>query len=492
MLGALQISSKFLKLLVLQKKKETIFQIAKVSVDLPKGAIEKGKVKNEKLFLDKLKELRQKAKSSKAKISEIMVCIPDEQVYSEVHYFPQTSSDGISDVVELNAPSIFPQDIQSLYFDWQEVSKISTESLPSLGVIDNINIPKVGILISSSDKVVIDTYLKNLKEAGFLTFALEGTIFSTARTSGGAPVLIFQIFGKEATLGVSNSGLPYFFKTLKIEDLAREDFYLKEIEKVLDFSQTSSLISGPVSKILLCGQGDLKKIKDKISLNTKIPVEIFKNFPVSASSLDTSDAAVLGLGLRTLINPKSDFNLSLLPLGTSESNQIQKTLNFFGLLRTSILVSAISLFVIYAAFFLFLIFLSRNLSTQLLSTSLIPIGKDTMELQNKVSEFNQQVLILRQLEEQNQYLHPVFSQVENAKVDGVGILQISLSSQKEISLSGTADGQSNLLSYKGNLENSGAFQNVQIPLSSVSSDGKVSFTLKLAIKNEALKKKVSE
>lgn len=480
MTAALEISSDFLNLLVLRKKKEGIFQVAKIKLDLPSGTIEEGKIADQKIFLQKLKELAVQISKNKLKISEIMVLIPDDQVFAEVRFFPATSDSEISQAIQLNANSIFPQDISKIYLDWQEFPGAQSPT------------SERAILVAACPKEVVDSYLKNLKLAGFLTFALEGSIFATCRTIGERVSIVLQVSGKSLTLGLCYAGLPYFFKTVDSEILKKDILLLKEIEKLLDFAQSSKM-KDQVSQIIICGEGNLESIQSKIAQKIKIETLVFKDFSkVRNPDLESSEVPLLGLALRTLIDPKSDFNLSLLPIGTFESNQITKAQLFLGTLRTAFLTSSLSLLLIFILFWTFLSYLSRNLTTQLQAVSNIPISTKTIELQNKVASFNQQVALLRQLEQQNSYPSFVFQAVSEAIPDGLSISQITYTAEKEISLSGVADNQTTLLAFKGNLEKSPVFQNIQIPTSTVAPDQKVSFGLKLPLEGSALKKKASE
>ncbi len=114
----LDISDTSLKLVQLRKKTNKIKIQAMGRVELPIGTIEKGEIKNQRVFLESLEKLIAKPKFGNITTNEIVACLPESKTYIELIKIAK-SSNQIENVIETEMEKYFPISANELFYDWQ-------------------------------------------------------------------------------------------------------------------------------------------------------------------------------------------------------------------------------------------------------------------------------------------------------------------------------------------------------------------------------------
>ncbi|MBU4216906.1 type IV pilus assembly protein PilM [Candidatus Parcubacteria bacterium] len=153
----LDISDTSLKLVQLRKKTNKIKIQAMGRVELPIGTIEKGEIKNQRVFLESLEKLIAKPKFGNITTNEIVACLPESKTYIELIKIAK-SSNQIENVIETEMEKYFPISANELFYDWQIFSE------------DKNN---YSVLIGAAEKAVVTQYIAIFNKAKLSTVALE-------------------------------------------------------------------------------------------------------------------------------------------------------------------------------------------------------------------------------------------------------------------------------------------------------------------------------
>lgn len=153
----LDVSDTSLKLVQLRKKGNKIKIQAMGRVELPIGTINKGEIKNQRIFLESLEKLITKPKYGNITNNEIVACLPESKTYIELIKIAK-SSNQIENIIELEMEKYFPIPANELFFDWQIVDE------------DKNN---YSVLIGAAEKAVVQQYIAIFNKAKLVTVALE-------------------------------------------------------------------------------------------------------------------------------------------------------------------------------------------------------------------------------------------------------------------------------------------------------------------------------
>jgi len=153
----LDISDLSLKLVQLKKKGDKTKIQALSRVELAKGIIETGEIKNNNEFLKKLKELITKPKLGSVNSNEVVACLPDTKTFIKLIEV-EKSQNNIVDTIPAEIERHVPMSINEIYYDWQIINTASDKYL---------------ILIGAAPQNIVNQYIELLSLAGLTVIALE-------------------------------------------------------------------------------------------------------------------------------------------------------------------------------------------------------------------------------------------------------------------------------------------------------------------------------
>ena len=239
---------------------------------------------------------------------EVSLSLPENEVYLNVKIVPKMSDKEIRNYINLQAPDIFPENINNLTYDYK-----------ILGEKDSGNIE---ILIVGAKKERIESYVNLLKRAELTPKVFEAKTISLSRVidtkESNEAVIILDFGYLFSTLHVSLKRIPRFIKTISIgsnslnkaliqnlnlTNLQAENYkiayglnpevaegkiysflkplidsYILDIKRsIIYFLDKNKSVS--ISKIYLTGgMAKLPGLEEYLQKNLNIPVEVFNPF----------------------------------------------------------------------------------------------------------------------------------------------------------------------------------------------------------------------
>ena len=286
----IDISDLSLKLVQLNKSGEHITIQAINKLDLPKGLISDGEIKNKTEVIKYIGQLLSKTKYGKTTSSELIACLPESKTFIKLIEVENSPND-LNELIKLEMEKYIPMSIEEIYYDWQIVKILPTKKL---------------ILIGAAPQSIVNQYTNLFDEAGLSLAALEiesiaicrsilaeeNAKFKGSKTNNygiidiGAKRTSMAIYSKDTilfTVSMPISGeeiTEKISKTLKIDleqaekakivcGLDKEkakgiissiisemiDELVVRINEVLKFYEYNHPNEGKINKIFLCGGG---------------------------------------------------------------------------------------------------------------------------------------------------------------------------------------------------------------------------------------------
>ncbi len=267
----LDISDLSFKFVQLKKKRGSFGIQALGRIDIPKGVIEKGSIKNQEKALSLLKNLFSKPKFGKITTDRLVACLPEAKTFIKLIEI-KNSPNEIEDLIETEIKKHIPLEIKDMYYDWQLIKE--SEDDHQL------------VLVGAAPKQIVNQYISFLDEAGFSIEALEIEPVSICRS------LLKEEFKHLdwnerknyiiLDIGAARSSIVYYSKNTilftasipvsvsNIKEAQKESFSkLKDkINESLEFYNINFKKRGEIDKVYIVGGGagieDLKKELENI------------------------------------------------------------------------------------------------------------------------------------------------------------------------------------------------------------------------------------
>ena len=291
------------------KKRGRFFKLSSWGeLELPKGLIEEGEIKDAEEIAKNVKKLLSKLKGASLDTRNVAACLPENKAFLQVIKIPAVERKEIRNAVLFEAENHIPLPIEKSYLDFQV--------LPA-----NKGALNFDVLIAAMPKETVTSYFLCLKKAGLNPLALEIESQSVSRAilkkefsldpvliiDFGASVTSFIIFSghslkftstiqvssEDLTAAISKAYKKSFSEAekLKIKYGLKDKRILKavfpamnelaaNVKRYISFYQThktkdDSAPEKNISKIILVGRGaNLKGMADFIFSKTKIPAEL--------------------------------------------------------------------------------------------------------------------------------------------------------------------------------------------------------------------------
>lgn len=452
-----------------RKKRYTVFLVGESSIQVAKlssrgdafvrffeapvnpGIIAGGEIKQPEALVQILKSI-----ALQAKITDryVVVGIPETKATTHTLTLPNLQDTEIEQAIKREAPSFLPFTVEEEYIDWKLVSKTKEESK---------------ILISAVPKKVIEGFAGCFQEAGLHPVTFETTSLSLFRlVPQEARTLVFATeVGESATvfiLGIDGSievcsvitdnanvvdkmkRVAQFFIEQKIEGTAPDTLYI--------CGKQAASVAGPLSTALSM------KIQ---ALKAKLP-----KFP---EAKQVEYAVLYSLACKPVAPPADRKTINVMPLGLVEEYEIAAQKKGDHLL--TILCIFLAMLLVGVTFYTY--FTVSN-ATKALVRRAVPAAKAGSP--GTLSYSSAKLKLLERLATENDATLKLMKVVEDAKPIGVVISGISCEQEKkECIIAGTADSRDLLISYKDALIASKAFQQVEIPYSSLEKDVDVDYRI---------------
>lgn len=433
-----------------------------VTLKLEPGLIERGRVKKPKrlaAFLEKL------LASQKLKSKFVAVGLSEEGAFSRVLTLPDLPPEELDDAVRWQIEPLLPMDLGKAYLDWMLLEKAGSTTR---------------VLVMAFPAKLVEDYALILESLGFQPVAFEPVSLSLARllNKDEKSRLIIEIRdGRAVLVVVGPHGEIELTSTVFFKEGGSKEELFSTITSLLGFYKKKVGQERGVAKIFLCGrkadQSLAAEVKGKTSLETELvavkPIEL-----ASAVSLARKDVAA----------PIDEKTINLVPPRIQGVYDLAEKSR---LLSKWIKLWLFSLFLILFAFGIFsarVFFDLNKIEGEIieLQASITPEAK-LLEASAKTLTANAARII--SLADSQEETVSWLGVIQTAAGEKVTLTHYSIDfGSGQILVNGLTDHRDELLAFRENLERSGQFAQVRIPLSSLEMEKNINFTISLLGKEE--------
>ena len=467
MIGGLEIADTALRFVVWDGK---TFQMT--GLKLQPGVVVGGQLKDKEHFVAALKILHAQIlgeKKHRVKINAI-VSLSSIGIYTQVFTLPFIEGESLEKAVQLNIQMISPLDFSEAYSGRQFANKDE----------DKV---RLEILSAFANKGVVDEFAGALREADFLTVAVESRALSLTRLLKEAGIG-FDPTRSEVVMSVDGSGLDfwiirhgqlhfdYFTSWRDIQGETKEissDVFsaavIRSLHQVLNFY--NSHWQEPLDELVLLATGFhdeiVKIIQENFSLKTR-------DFELNTSQTVAPDWFVaLGSAVRGLTPRRNDKEISLLGIDAQEEFGQEQVLGFLRFWRV-LMPAIVSVFMIaFAGVYFSLSRIDEGLEADVASVNRGEQAQEMKGIESQISEFNKTVSLLSGIESGVIMKTPMLEKIADfSSRTGIVISRVYYQAANlPVSIFGSAKSSDDLLVFKKLLEGDAFFKKVDLPPSAV-------------------------
>jgi type IV pilus assembly protein PilM len=490
---------------------------------IPRGVVEHGIIKKTEDFIEIFREAYENVQGCFWG-SDIKLTIPEEKIFTRVIEISLKEKDKkIEDLIKWETESSMPIAISEIYYDWQIIEK---------------NQQTAKVLVMATEKKTVDNYLEVFDKLEFKTITIEPESLSMARslikpdTKG--YFLIVDIGDNSSNFIICRDGLPIFTSSSSISGktmtdlvvkelgfsfekaerykikIGLEDYYAKnkknksifnsvlislinEIQKMSDFLDYN-LFPGDekkeIEKIILCGGGSnlkglnsyltVKIKKTVIQSNPWINFNFNNKIPPISKQDSQSFAPVIGLNLNF---NKKEKNVNL--ISPERKNELKiKKINFFLIKNGLVLISGLIVFYFFMVANLFVLNIYNKISEvevagdekNKMETT---ISKTKKQIDFKYSETEDFIKSFNQDQNYSKY----FEEINKNLPEDVYFKKIIIE-EGFLTVNGWSENRYSLINFEKYLKEKDLFENIETPISNLTSQENVNFEIVLKLKSK--------
>ena len=448
-----------------------------------------GKLVKSQEFVSALKQLHGHITANITKKIPVVVSISDADVYSQQFVLPQLKSSSLEEAARLNLQVISPIDFSKSYSDWQKIDNPKS------------TVHEVEILASFIEKETIDPIYKALLDAQFVPVAIEQRAASLIRLL----VQLANSYNDQQShflLYVSSDGLGfalirnnylYFNRFTSWSSILHSaagqrqisvsefsDTIIQESHRIMNFY--SSHFNDAINSLYIIAPGLEEQVKQIIENSFPIKVEPFslKNLVIEQQWY-----VALGAALRGSVPRAIDVEISLAPEGT-EIQFYHSRVIAFAILWRNVLVSVLTIALVSTAGVYLLMSKFTNDAVADLNLSSGNINSAYLDsLKNEAVKFNRAIDRAMAAKQTQSSWSKVLADIYAQAGTDSSIVRIYMQSiDSPIILNGTAINSNAAIDFKNKLAALPYISSVDLPLSSLTSDGTdsgVSFTISFKV-----------
>ncbi|HEY4526087.1 MAG TPA: hypothetical protein VJL32_03260 [Candidatus Paceibacterota bacterium] len=443
---------------------------------LPPGLMLGGKIQDPTQFRQALGQLKNQISAIQGhhKKVGVAVSLSSVSVYSQIFTLPVIKEENLEKAIQLNIQMASPKKDSENYSGWQLVG-------------EDQNSVHLEILSAFIEKGLVDDMIQTLKDTGFEAHSVESRAASLARAMRelgvgfdlGKSYLALNVDGSGMEFVVIRRGNIYFEYFLPWHDvysgekqISQEAFtseVIRSVHQVLNFYSTHW--TEPLNGFYIAATGLEETLINIIQSNFSIRVlNLELNFP---QRISPAWFVVIGSGLRGMVSPRDDKEISLLGVSAQEDFRRGLLLRFMEFWRVLV---PISLGILLLSFIGGDAFLRQTFKSLEEKNAYLQVGarqsKDIAELQKRVVEFNDSVdmvgAVLKNMEPRFEALKTVRLAMDETKIDLVHMNFPGYNTKVDIS--GEAPSESNITAFAGKLREDPRFSEVKLPPQGASRD----------------------
>ncbi len=388
------------------------------------------------------------------------VCFPEKLAYSREHTLPKLPLSEISEAISWQITSIFPFKPDEVYYDWKLVNQTDTETK---------------IVVTAVNIQLLDGIIAACEAAGIKPISFESSASALARAIKPLPpvAVITEIDPLGTSTTLIENGVSSITSTTSFSASADGQSVIQNI--VSSIKQILSRMNDQtaVPNIIITGEKSSPKLAELLSvqLGQKVEELVIPDVPAIYHLAHVESQMTVEL-------PESEKTINLLPASLqtlysqeAELNHAKRTMRLNSIVSGIACISALFVFVVISG-------ISSQTIKELKSlppTPAVPSGINTQIIMQKA----QKIISFQTIKQM-----PLTQMGEAiSALEKFSIKQFDYNpTKKEIRFTLSGVSRATLFDLKNNLEQTGKFNQIAIPLSAFGSEEKESVTLTLQIK----------
>lgn len=201
------------------------------AIDIPRGIIEQGEIKNEEEFVRVFQEWVGRERKM-FRSHAFVVSLPEEKGFVRLLDLPNIKAEEVGGAIRWEVETNIPLKPEELYYDYQVVER----GIPGSPETASRGVPAdhLEVMLIAYPRVIVDSYTRNLLAAGIRLAALECESQAVARSllfgSTASAAQIFIDMGRTRTgLAVVEGGALIFTTTIPVGGATLEEMIVKEL-----------------------------------------------------------------------------------------------------------------------------------------------------------------------------------------------------------------------------------------------------------------------
>lgn len=212
----MHIADNCLRIASLKKEKKGFSLESFSSASLAPQTVVNGEIKNSKAFVQAINSALKDIKGKGLRSKRVAVSLPEEKIFLRVIDLPKMAESEMKQAAIFEAENYIPMSVNDAYVDAQ--------------IITNGNKEKGHVSLVAAPKIIVDSYISCLEEAGLNPVILEPETYSVCRAiikenSSPYPVLVIDVGDQKTDLIVFCQNAIHFQVSLPVS----YDIFLKAI-----------------------------------------------------------------------------------------------------------------------------------------------------------------------------------------------------------------------------------------------------------------------
>ena len=478
-IGGLEITDSVVRFRDIKKEK-----VVNVSLRLPPGIIELGKIKENQRpnLVAALKDIHSQLTADGKKIVNVVLTLPSSNVYIQSFNISRVAEDNLTEAAELNLRMLSPIPIETSYYGWQKIGEGETGG----GAIE--------LLGAFAPMANIDDILLALHEAGFGVAAVEFAALSLVRELKELKI----IDGAQAYLVIYVNAEGLDFVVIRNGSLYFDYFYpwslIQGDGRNISLQNLAGAIEAEMGKVFNFYAGHWGgQIKNILVITPALELElksiIGEKFPsLQVQVLDAGKVAVVnGAYVRGKTSRAGDFDISITSESAAKIFEEEQILNFVAIWRNILFTIAGFMLLIFAATDIYLSRSADNIASRVQSAVVSNVeNAELKQLEEKTKEFNKLINLVAAARDSNREISPFLIYLNNLAGQRISFDRIYLQSlERPATVYGSASSEEAILGFKKNLETQPQLADISLPLSSITMkpNGQLSFQVSFLIKS---------
>jgi hypothetical protein len=446
---------------------------------LEPGVLEKGRIKDKKLFIENLFALKADIVGADGRDKKIgaTVAIGEEAVYNQIFILPELKGLALESAIRLNMQMASPMDIGQVYAGWQIAARNEESS-------------HIEVLAAFADRSMVDEIVSALFESRFVPIAVESKALALARllrergtgVDLGASYLLVNVDDAGLEFLIIRKGQLYFEYANPWRDLVDEKgaiaFDKFKNSLAIGLRQVMNFYlqhwNDPIAGVIVSGTTFLDEVgvivRETLALPTLPLVVAGSSQTLSSEWFPVMGAALRGSGVRR----KKEDGITLLGEGAQAIVFRDRITHFLEFWSWFVPVALASLLIVFGVAYFFLAGVQASIAPYQSSESqLAPVISAALEkLAPQVADFNQSVAFIQSIQAGESPKYTIVQSVAAvASASAVTVTKLIFQgSSQPISLDGNAQSQDQIVAFKTALATAG-FTNINLPLMNLQSNG---------------------